>query len=209
METTPAKAAAANPFWAFSWALYPKRGVADACLTLQEREGLDVNILLFCCWAGACGRRLHVTELRTLVATVADWQARVIAPLRAVRVWLKAESASGAPSGALPDVAVPAGTLPEVADLRAAIKDQELAAERVEQDMLHAALPLDMPHAALPLGNDTPAADIVADNLQAYFAASGRTPGPDDTAALAMLVLATCPDEAHGLDIVTRLDRAG
>ncbi|HEY9550471.1 MAG TPA: TIGR02444 family protein, partial [Kiloniellaceae bacterium] len=47
-----------TPFWQFSGAVYARRGVAEACLALQQRHGLDVNLLLFCAWAGSNGRRL-------------------------------------------------------------------------------------------------------------------------------------------------------
>jgi len=39
----------ADRFWAFSLALYGKPGVAPALLGLQDRLGVDVNLLLFCC----------------------------------------------------------------------------------------------------------------------------------------------------------------
>ena len=45
-----------TPFWQFSGAVYAHPGVAEACLDLQDRHGLDVNLLLFCAWAGVQGR---------------------------------------------------------------------------------------------------------------------------------------------------------
>ena len=39
-------------FWDFSLEIYAKPGVAQACLALQDECGADVNLLLFCCWAG-------------------------------------------------------------------------------------------------------------------------------------------------------------
>ena len=42
-------------FWDFSLEVYAKEGVADACLRLQDDLGIDVNMLLFCCWAGHSG----------------------------------------------------------------------------------------------------------------------------------------------------------
>ena len=43
------------PFWDFSVALYSKPGVGAACLGLQDRHEIDVNILMFCLWMGAAG----------------------------------------------------------------------------------------------------------------------------------------------------------
>ena len=37
-----------NPFWNYSLALYARAEVAKTCLALQDRLGLDVNLLLFC-----------------------------------------------------------------------------------------------------------------------------------------------------------------
>jgi len=171
-------------FWRFSWDLYHAAGVAEACLALQAREGLDVNLLLFCCWAGHRGHHLSEDELRTLVATARDWQGHVVHPLREVRRWLKGQDQ------------VPAAA---AETLREAVKAQELEAERLEQDLLDATL-------ALPEGQ--PDLGAVSDNLQTYFAVCGRVPGPDDTAALAILVLATCPGAGLNLDVVTRLEGA-
>ena len=42
-----------TPLWAFSLAVYGGDGVAEECLDLQERLGLDVNILLFAAFLGA------------------------------------------------------------------------------------------------------------------------------------------------------------
>ncbi len=39
-----------SPLWAFSVQHYAKRGVRDACLGLQDEDGLDVNIALACLW---------------------------------------------------------------------------------------------------------------------------------------------------------------
>ncbi len=143
-----------NPFWAFSLAVYGRPGVAEACLALQDRRGLDVNLLLFCCWAGSGGRRLGARDMDRLEAAVGDWQRTVVAPLRAVRRRLKqpGEGAGG-----------------ETAGLRQAVKDCEFEAERIEQAMLHAALD------GLPdgLGERADPAACAAANLTAYLEAAG------------------------------------
>jgi uncharacterized protein (TIGR02444 family) len=38
----------ANAFWDFSLKVYAAAGVADECILLQDRFGIDVNLLLFC-----------------------------------------------------------------------------------------------------------------------------------------------------------------
>ena len=143
-----------NPFWDFSLDVYGRPGVAEACLALQDRHGLDVNLLLLCCWAGAQGRTLDSVEVGRLMAAVADWQRRVTRPLRDVRRRLKAMSGADAH---------------RLGALRQAVKDCELAAERIAQDLLFDALP---PAAPAGSGEARPA-DRAAANLAAYLAVAG------------------------------------
>ncbi|MGI9492931.1 MAG: TIGR02444 family protein, partial [Geminicoccaceae bacterium] len=39
-----------SPFWDYSLSLYGRPGVEQACLELQRRHGLNVNLLLFAFW---------------------------------------------------------------------------------------------------------------------------------------------------------------
>ena len=80
VETFPS-----HPFWEYSITVYTRPGVEQACLTLQERLGVDVNLLLFCCWAGGRGHRLTDEELTTLNEVSEPWQDSVVRPLRDVR----------------------------------------------------------------------------------------------------------------------------
>ncbi|MGE3296283.1 MAG: TIGR02444 family protein [Porticoccaceae bacterium] len=77
--------ALADDFWAFSLALYSRPRVAECCLRLQDDAGANVNLLLFCCWAGRRGMALDAQELAAAAATIEDWQLRVLRPLRARR----------------------------------------------------------------------------------------------------------------------------
>ncbi len=58
---------ARNPFWDFSLAVWGREAVEPACLALQERHGIDVNVLLFCGWAGRRGRALDAAVLGSLI----------------------------------------------------------------------------------------------------------------------------------------------
>ncbi|MGD9616437.1 MAG: TIGR02444 family protein [Alphaproteobacteria bacterium] len=49
-DTTGQEAAS---FWRFSLALYARPGVSGALIALQDRAGLDVNLILFGLWLGA------------------------------------------------------------------------------------------------------------------------------------------------------------
>lgn len=81
-----------NPFWDYSLSVYGKVGVADACVYLQDKYGLDVNLLLFCTWLGASGRgSLEQGEIESCIRRTGDWRARVIEPLRSIRRACRAE----------------------------------------------------------------------------------------------------------------------
>ena len=72
-----------TPFWQFSGLVYARPRVAEARLELQDRHGLDVNVLLFCAWAGAQGRRFDGGDLGLLRSASRPWHDNVVAPLRA------------------------------------------------------------------------------------------------------------------------------
>jgi uncharacterized protein (TIGR02444 family) len=101
-----------NPFWEFSLAFYAEPGVAPACLAMQDRDGVDVNLALFCCWVSVA---LDAAALAEAEALVRDWGDNVVRPLRAVRRWLKGRDEA----------------------LRAQVAEQELAAEQRQQAMLY------------------------------------------------------------------------
>jgi uncharacterized protein (TIGR02444 family) len=168
-----------NPFWEFSLSLYGRPGVAEACLALQDRHGLDVNLVLYCCWAGARARRLDASEVARLAATVAEWQGAVVRPLRAARRHLK--GLAGADGGRL-------------ADLRSRVKDCELAAERIEQAMLVDALPPraaeTQPPARKAAHQAAHQAECAAANLARYLEVAGVAPAARDRADLEAVVKA-------------------
>src|SRR3546814_15922420 len=64
---------------------------SDVCSSDLHR--LDVNLLLFCAWAGCNGRRLDGGDLGLLRSVARPWQDNVVAPLRAARRWLKQQAA--------------------------------------------------------------------------------------------------------------------
>ena len=117
-----------NPFWQFSLSVYGSEGVAPACLALQDKHGLDVNMLLFACWAGFCGHRFSEDELVRVCREAKAWKEAVVQPLRSVRRWIKAQDPEALPKGAMA--------------LRDGIKLQELHAEALQQHYLHALMPL-------------------------------------------------------------------
>ena len=157
----------AREFWTFSLAVYDQPGVATACLALQERHGLDVNLLLFCCWAGVRGAALTAAQIKLLRRAGAAWSGEVVQPLRAVRRRLKSERDD------------------EAQDLRAKVLQLEIEAERLEQARLLAALPL-------PAGEPEPRK--AGANLQAYLRSRKVTTTETEVAELACLLGACFPD---------------
>jgi uncharacterized protein (TIGR02444 family) len=111
-----------NPFWQFSLRVYGTPGVAEECLDVQDKLGIDVNVLLYAAWLGAIrGVTLQEADLLRIEEAVSPWSANVVQPLRAVRRGMK--------------------TMPETADLqvqvlRKRVADAELFSEQVEQALL-------------------------------------------------------------------------
>jgi uncharacterized protein (TIGR02444 family) len=152
--------------WSFALALYNAPGVAEACLSLQDRYGLDVNLLLVALFAAARrGQELDGATLATLDTAVAPFRAGVIQPLRAIRRGLK--NYQGPQAAA-------------VAMLRAGIKRGELQAEQVQQALLVDHLPPPPPSStAVNL-------HAVARRVLAHF--TGQ-PGPGDEAEPAIATI--------------------
>lgn len=159
-----------TPFWQFSGAVYGRRGVAEACLSLQERHRLDVNLLLFCAWAGSNGRRLDGGDIGLLRSTARPWHDQVVTPLRQVRRWLKQQTA-------VPDDVGEA--------FREEVKALELQAEMLEQLMLYQEL-------EIKAGEGTP--EDIAANLLLYLTRFKPRPTADDIADLCAILCGTCPD---------------
>ena len=160
-----------SPFWDFSTALYARPGVAAACLRLQDRHGADVNILLFAVWAVTRGVALDRAALRTAGNAIADWQAAVVQPLRALRRDLKTAT-HGAPAKLATTV-------------RDRIKAAELDAEHVEQLILARRVPDDA-GAADPAFGGT----LARRHVLAYLGQLGAELDEKDTVAVDLVVAA-------------------
>jgi uncharacterized protein (TIGR02444 family) len=120
----PAQPSAARPnLREFALAVYGVHEVPPACLLLQDRFGLDVNVLLLAAYLGAVQRRTLTADQLTEARDLADpWRREVVEPLRAVRRRLKS-GPDPAPS-------------PQTAVLRSEVARLELDAELIELDQL-------------------------------------------------------------------------
>jgi len=179
-----------NPFWDYALALYRQEGVENACLELQRRHGLDVNLVLLCCWLASRGIEAAPAWLKAVTAAVEPWQAEVVRPLRAVRTRLKAELAQPR-QNSLPS------RRPELtAGLRQRLLALEIDGERLEQ-LLLAELAADLGAAAAP------GTDLALRNLCRY-----RQFSRQDRSALETLLGAAFPEVADS-EVAVLLDRLG
>ncbi|MEE2997206.1 MAG: TIGR02444 family protein [Pseudomonadota bacterium] len=151
-----------HPFWNFSLEVYMSHGVGPACLELQTRHQLDVNILLYCMWAGASGRgALTGSQMASVDAAVKEWHQDVVRALRAVRVRMK----TGV--GNAPDDLTEA--------LRQRIQKIEIDCEHVEQLILANTVDL----AANGAKTNTERLEDAVSNISSYFATFGEVSGAD------------------------------
>jgi uncharacterized protein (TIGR02444 family) len=133
----------AEAFWTWTLAFYAGPGLSPALLHLQDRNGADVNIVLFLLWQATLGHQmLTPADCAALDGAVGGWRSEVVEPLRGLRRKLKGQGED---------------------EVRGPIAAAELAAERSAQKRLVAALP-NRPAAA------TPRREIAAGNLLAYAA---------------------------------------
>ncbi len=172
-----------HDFWDFSIRIYARPEVAQACLELQERHGLDVNVVLFCLWLGASGRGPLVgPELDQVLSAVADWHGRAVRHLRALRKWLKGDL------GAVPR---------ELGDrFRKAVAGLEIDAEHIEQLVLAGVLAGPRARTPKPDLEALDGARDAASSLAAYLAAIGASAGAADRAAAGLLLAAAFPELA-------------
>ncbi len=179
-----------NPFWDYSVALYRRPGVETACLGLQRRHGLDVNLVLLGCWLASRGIVLDRATLEGVEQAVSDWRADVIMPLRALRrrlaVGLDRAVASSIPA-LWPD---------QTAALRQRVLAVELDGEHLAQLALCRLTTGLVPSARPGVG----LASVNLDRCQRFW--------PEDRADLETLLGAAFPDAAPD-DIADALNRIG
>jgi len=107
----------------FALAVHASENVPAACVSLQDRFGLDVNVLLLAAYIGAVHRQTISAEQVDAARTLVDeWHAKVVRPLRGVRRLLKSGPAPA------PDE--------RTEEVRTKVAKAELDAELVELDLL-------------------------------------------------------------------------
>jgi len=181
---------AADDFWEFSLRVYGTDAVAPACLDLQENLGVDVNVLLFCCWAGAVGGgRLGPDAIRDGLETVTPWHTHVVRGLRAVRQRMKEGFKDLPPE--------------KVEERRQNLLNLEIETERLEQHVLADTV-------SVTPDSGPPTAERVADaaaNVADYFAVAGFGTYAARNAQVAVVLAASIPGLEQA-DIAGAVERA-
>jgi uncharacterized protein (TIGR02444 family) len=147
-------------FWRFSLAFYALPRVAPALLALQDRDGLDVNLILFALWLGISGRQpLDSGALAAAERAIGTIRTVVVEPLRSLRRNLKHHADE------------------DIQHLREGIKALELEGEKLVQSRLA--------HLAGPAFSGIPAEDrlaVAVANLTLYL-------GPQRLRSVAAMVI--------------------
>ena len=159
-------------FWRFSLAFSALPRVAPALLALQDRDGLDVNLMLFALWLGISGRHpLDSGALAAAERAIGTIRAEVVEPLRSLRRNLKHQADEG------------------IQRLRESMKALELEGEKLAQSRLA--------HLAGPAFSGIPREDrlgVAMANLTLYF-------GPQRTRSAAVMVIRDALGSLKGIGV--------
>ena len=166
-----------HPFWDFSLQVYGTGGVAPACLALQDRHGVDVNVLMFCLWLGATGYEPRdEAAMRRVCDRVATWHDEIVRRLRSVRKRMKEE--------------IKPVDYKLAQAIRARLQKVEIDTEHLEQLTLADAVRQEKPS----LEDGAARADAAGRNVAAYFEVLGITLDDADDEALETLFGAAFPE---------------
>jgi len=159
------------PHWRFSLAVYGSPGVAPACLLLQDRCGLDVNVLLLALYAVLeLEQSMDDGAIADLDAQARSLRESVVVPLRKIRQHMK-----GRDYGAATE------------KVRQQVKKAELMAEELEQSLL-AEWVAGRPASNSPSDARATAQRVVRHSLQQR--GNGGTLDAEEEAAVALIAAA-------------------
>jgi uncharacterized protein (TIGR02444 family) len=113
-----------NKLWSFALTIYQRDAVAPACLDLQEQCQIDVPLMLCAVFACLQDKAISDGDLTQLHNLASPWQNDIVQSLRRIRTQLKTG----------PQPAPNAVT----EDLRNKVKAAELAAEKIQLEMMQA-----------------------------------------------------------------------
>ena len=166
-------------FWDFSVRTYRTSGVSEACLALQNDQGADVNMLLFCCWIGAAVGPFDDELFSRASEYSARWVENVVIPLREARTWMKH---TGCTAELTPTE--------DCMQLREQVKSVEFAAEKMQQQVLESMVSVDRTRDERP----KQIVEDVAANLMLYLEGRDIHPAIEVRKKLSVIVCAAFPD---------------
>ncbi len=111
-----------NKLWSFALTVYQCDAVAPACLDLQEQCQIDVPLMLCAVFACLQGKVILDEDLTQLHNLAGPWQSDIVQSLRHIRTRLKT-GPKPAPNAV-------------TEDLRNKVKAAELAAEKIQLEMM-------------------------------------------------------------------------
>lgn len=111
-----------NKLWSFALTVYQRDSVAPACLDLQEQCQIDVPLMLCAVFACLQGKAISDEDLTQLQDLAGPWQSDIVQSLRHIRTQLKT-GPKPAPNAV-------------TEDLRNKVKAAELAAEKIQLEMM-------------------------------------------------------------------------
>lgn len=166
-----------HPFWNFSIKVYAGKGVSHACINIQERHHMDVNLLLLGTWYGASGRgRLSYNQLNKVIEITSKWNKEIVCNLRSVRTRLK-DRVEGFPMN-------------QTEAIRKAVLSMEVECEHIEQLAIAKCL------GDKALGSDNLTAGSIedsVDNILCYFHIKKVCPTDFDLNDLSIILKSAYP----------------
>ncbi len=166
-------------FWDFSVRTYRTSGVSEACLSLQNDQGADVNMLLYCCWVGAAVGPFDDELFSRASEYSARWVENVVIPLREARTWMKHTGCTAEPT-----------PTEDCMQLREQVKSVEFAAEKMQQQVLESMVSVDRTRDERP----KQIVEDVAANLMLYLEGRDIHPAIEVRKKLSVIVCAAFPD---------------
>lgn len=81
MQSTAPEHLPDHAFWHFTEKMRQNIKVRDSLLQLQTQAGIQINLLLFCCWFASAGLgRFTKPDAQQLIEMIATWNARIVLP---------------------------------------------------------------------------------------------------------------------------------
>ncbi len=165
-------------FWDFSVRTYRTSGVSEACLSLQNDQGADVNMLLYCCWVGAAVGPFDDELFSRASEYSARWAENVVIPLREARTWMKHTGCTAEPT-----------PTEDCMQLREQVKSIEFAAEKMQEEVLESMASVDRTRDERP----KQIVEDVAANLMRYLEGLDIQPAIEVRKKLSVIICAAFP----------------